>query len=96
MTATIGQISIFTALLLAIWGIIAPIIGSRTERSGFLASTRAAIIGQFVLVTVASLSLIYALVATDFSLRYVASNTTRATPFYYDSNHLFRLGRLDL
>ncbi|MEE9144060.1 MAG: heme lyase CcmF/NrfE family subunit [Candidatus Binatia bacterium] len=83
MTATIGQISIFTALLLAIWGIIAPIIGSRTERSGFLASTRAAIIGQFVLVTVASLSLIYALVATDFSLRYVASNTTRATPFYY-------------
>ena len=83
MTATIGQISIFTALLLAIWGIIAPIIGSRTKRSGFLASTRAAIIGQFVLVTVASLSLIYALVATDFSLRYVASNTTRATPFYY-------------
>ena len=83
MTATIGQISIFTALLLAIWGIIAPIIGSRTGRSGFLASTRAAIIGQFVLVTIASLSLIYALVATDFSLRYVASNTTRATPFYY-------------
>jgi len=40
-------------------------------------------LGQLVLVTVAALALIYALVTVDFSIRYVAFNTTRATPIYY-------------
>ena len=83
MTATIGYSSVLVALLLALWGIIAPIIGSRTGRERFFASTRAAILGQFLLVTLASSSLIYALVTTDFSIKYVAFNTTRATPIYY-------------
>ncbi|MEK7229830.1 MAG: heme lyase CcmF/NrfE family subunit, partial [Candidatus Binatota bacterium] len=55
----------------------------RPGRERFSASTRAAIMGQFFLVTLASLSLIYGLVATDFSIKYVAFNTTRATPIYY-------------
>ncbi|MCH8056162.1 MAG: cytochrome c biogenesis protein CcsA, partial [Deltaproteobacteria bacterium] len=83
MTATIGYTSILLALLLALWGIIAPILGSRTGREGYFASTRAAIMGQFILVTLASSALIYALVATDFSIKYVFSNTTRSTPIYY-------------
>ncbi len=83
MTATIGHASVIAALLLAVWGIIAPVIGSRPGRERFYASTRAAIMGQFFLVTLASLSLIYGLVTTDFSIKYVAFNTTRATPIYY-------------
>ncbi len=83
MTATIGHASVIAALLLAVWGIIAPVIGSRPGRERFFASTRAAIMGQFFLVTLASLSLIYGLVTTDFSIKYVAFNTTRATPIYY-------------
>ena len=83
MTATIGHASVIAALLFAVWGIIAPVIGSRSGRERFYASTRAAIMGQFFLVTLASLSLIYGLVATDFSIKYVAFNTTRATPIYY-------------
>ncbi len=83
MTATIGHASVVIAFLLALWGMIAPIIGSRTGRERFFATTRAAILGQFLLVTLASSSLIYALVTTDFSIKYVAFNTTRATPIYY-------------
>ncbi len=83
MTATIGYTSIFLALLLALWGMVAPVLGSRTGQKGFYASTRAAILGQFILVTLASSCLIYALVTTDFSIRYVVFNTTRATPIYY-------------
>jgi len=83
MTATIGYTSVVVALLLALWGIIAPIFGTRIGRGAFFASTRAAIIGQFLLVTVASLSLIYALVTTDFTIKYVVFNTTRNTPVYY-------------
>ncbi len=83
MTATIGYASILIALIFALWGIAAPILGARTGQSGFFTSVRAAITGQFIMVTLASLSLIYALVATDFSVKYVVFNTTRATPIYY-------------
>jgi cytochrome c-type biogenesis protein CcmF len=83
MTGAIGYGSLLAALVLALWGSAAPLLGARTGRSGFFASARAAIVGQFVLVTVASLTLIYALMTTDFSIKYVAFNTTRATPIYY-------------
>ncbi|HEY2988914.1 MAG TPA: heme lyase CcmF/NrfE family subunit [Candidatus Binatia bacterium] len=83
MTAAIGHTSVLLALLLALWGMTAPILGYRTGKPGFFAATRVAILGQFFLVTLASLALIYALVTTDFSIQYVANNTTRATPIYY-------------
>ena len=83
MTATLGHSCVLLALALAAWGIAAPILHARTGNPGFHASTRYAIAGQFVLVTLAAGALIYALVATDFSIRYVAFNTTRNTPVYY-------------
>ncbi len=83
MTATIGYASILLALIFAVWGIIAPILGARTGQNGYFASVRAAITGQFIMVTLASLSLIYALVSTDFSVKYVVFNTTLSTPVYY-------------
>ncbi|MEK6600257.1 MAG: heme lyase CcmF/NrfE family subunit, partial [Candidatus Binatota bacterium] len=83
MTAAIGYWSVVIAFLLALWGMIAPVVGARSGRQRFFSSTRAAILGQFFFVTLASSSLIYALVATDFSIRYVVFNTTRSTPVYY-------------
>ena len=86
MTANIGYGALLLAFLFALWGIIAPVLGSwgfLTEKRRFLPSVRAAILGQFILVTIASFTLIYALVTTDFSIKYVVFNTTRATPFYY-------------
>ncbi len=83
MTATLGHSCILLALVLAIWGIAAPILHARTGIQAFQASARYAIAGQFVLVTTAAGALIYALVATDFSIRYVALNTTINTPVYY-------------
>lgn len=86
MTANIGYGALLLAFLFALWGIIAPVLGSwgfSTEKRRFLPSVRAAILGQFILVTIASSTLIYALVTTDFSIKYVVFNTTRATPFYY-------------
>jgi cytochrome c-type biogenesis protein CcmF len=83
VTATVGHTSILLAFLLAIWGIVAPLLGSRSGGKPYLATTRAAILGQLFLVTLAAASLIYALMASDFSIKYVAFNTTRATPIYY-------------
>ncbi|MGH7363078.1 MAG: heme lyase CcmF/NrfE family subunit [Candidatus Methylomirabilales bacterium] len=83
MTATFGWASLLGAFLLALYGVAAPIAGVRLGRPALLRSVRWAILGQFVLVTAASLALIYALVTTDFSIKYVAFNTTRNTPIYY-------------
>jgi cytochrome c-type biogenesis protein CcmF len=79
MTATIGHTSILLALILALAGIIIPIIGSGARSERYVVYARASILGQFFFVTVAALSLIYGLITTDFSIRYVAFNTTRAT-----------------
>ena len=84
MTATLGHTSILLALLFAALvglSVRFSALGATTERYSRFA--RLAILAQFVLVTLAAAALIYALVTTDFSIRYVAFNTTRATPVYY-------------
>jgi cytochrome c-type biogenesis protein CcmF len=83
MTSFVGHVAIILAFALALWGIAAPILLHRTGNPTFRSSVRTSILGQFVLVTVAALALIYGLVTTDFSIQYVAMNTTRATPIYY-------------
>ncbi len=83
MTGLIGHGSLLLALLLAACGMVSPILWARTGRDRFFTATLGAILAQFALVTLAGLALVYALVATDFSIKYVAMNTTRATPIYY-------------
>jgi len=83
VTATIGHTSIVLAFLCALWGILSPVLSARLGHERYYAAARAAILGQLLLVTVAAGALIFALATTDFSIRYVAFNTTRATPLYY-------------
>jgi cytochrome c-type biogenesis protein CcmF len=83
MTAVVGNISIVLALLCALWGVASPILSTRLGHERYYTAARAAILGQFLLVTLAASALIYALITMDFSIRYVAFNTTRATPVYY-------------
>ena len=83
MTAILGHIAVVLAFLLALCGIASPLMAARWAEPRYLTLARYTILGQFVLVLVAAVALIYALVATDFSIKYVAFNTTRATPIYY-------------
>jgi cytochrome c-type biogenesis protein CcmF len=46
-------------------------------------SAERAAIGSFVLISCCMLLLVYAFLTFDFSVRYVAINTNRGTPFYY-------------
>ena len=83
MTATLGHSAILLALFAALCGIVTPILAARTGQERYLEAARYAIFGQFMLVTLAAATLIYGLIATDFSIKYVAMNTTLATPIYY-------------
>jgi len=81
--STLGHSSILLAFLVALIGVVMPILGARSGEPRYLTLTRYAILGQFALVTLAAGALIYGLITTDFSIKYVAFNTTRATPVYY-------------
>jgi len=83
VTALVGHGSLLLALLFAASGMVAPALWARTGRDRFFTATLGAILAQLALVTLAGLALVGALVTTDFSIRYVAMNTTRATPIYY-------------
>ncbi|HEX5606416.1 MAG TPA: heme lyase CcmF/NrfE family subunit, partial [Candidatus Binatia bacterium] len=83
MTAALGHTSILLAFIAALGGIASPIVAARSGDTRYLTVARLAILAQFVLVTLAATALIYGLVTTDFSIKYVAFNTTRATPVYY-------------
>jgi cytochrome c-type biogenesis protein CcmF len=83
VTAALGHTSIVLAFIAALGGIVSPIAAARSGDDRYLTVARLAIIAQFFLVTLAATALIYGLVTTDFSIKYVAFNTTRATPVYY-------------
>jgi cytochrome c-type biogenesis protein CcmF len=83
VTANLGHISILLAFVAALVGIATPVIAARFEPERFRALARYSIFAQFGFVSVAAAALIYALVGPDFSIKYVAFNTTRATPIYY-------------
>jgi cytochrome c-type biogenesis protein CcmF len=83
VTAHLGHTSILLAFFCACLGIVIPMVAAKSGDQRFFTAARYAIIAQFALVSVAAGALIYGLVTTDFSIRYVAFNTTRATPIYY-------------
>ena len=94
MISVLGHSAIVLALIAAVCGIFSPILAARGGQARYLHIARNAIFAQFALVSAAAAFLIYALVTTDFSIKYVVFNTTRATPIYYRVTGLWgALGR---
>jgi cytochrome c-type biogenesis protein CcmF len=83
MIPELGAAMLFVALALALYGSVAAGVGGRTGRPALVESAQHAALGVFVLVTACLLLLVYAFLTFDFSVRYVAINTNRGTPFYY-------------
>ncbi|MDP9373735.1 MAG: heme lyase CcmF/NrfE family subunit [Chloroflexota bacterium] len=84
--AEIGQIALFAAFVIALFGAGAAIFGARRgpERPGadaeFVASARHAVLALAALLILASAALITAFLRHDFSLAYVAAHSNRAMP----------------
>jgi cytochrome c-type biogenesis protein CcmF len=79
MIATLGHFVLFLALGLSLYGAAASAYGARAGRADWMASSRNAVLANLCLVTLAILLLEYALITSDFSLRYVANNSTRGS-----------------
>ena len=83
MIPEIGTGLLLVALFLALYGAVVAALGARRGRLALVESAQHAALGVSVLLTAAMLLLVYAFLAFDFSVRYVATNTNLGTPFYY-------------
>ncbi|OGK79316.1 MAG: hypothetical protein A2X50_07860 [Candidatus Rokubacteria bacterium GWF2_70_14] len=83
MTPELGYAATVVAFGLALYGSIASAVAGRTGRTALVQSSERAAVGVWILVTGCMLLLVYAFLTFDFSVRYVAINTNRGTPFYY-------------
>ncbi len=83
MIATVGSFALFLGLILSIYGAVISFLAGRRDRPDLLASARRTALVLVALTLLAAGLLIAALVNLDFSIRYVANNTSRGTALYY-------------
>ena len=81
--AHLGAAGLLIALVVSGYGMLSALVGARTGRAAFVESARRssfAVLATVVLVNAAMLS---ALLADDFTVRYVAQNSSRGTPTFF-------------
>src|SRR5579884_3739067 len=83
MASLAGHVLTLSALFIALGGAVACFLGGYRDRSDLVAAGRIAGLLVFGLITAACGVMIYALVAHDFSVKYVADVGSRQTPLYY-------------
>ncbi len=83
VTAELGQAAIWLSVISVVWGIVALSIGLRRRKPDYLQSGRNAIIATFILISVATSTLIFGFVTDDFSLKYVVEVSSAAQPLLY-------------
>ena len=79
----VGELSLWVALLMAVWAATVSFAGGQMRRADLIESGERAIYATLAMVVLASLGLWTALLTHDFSIRYVASYTSANLPKVY-------------
>jgi cytochrome c-type biogenesis protein CcmF len=85
----IGEIALWVALLLALWGAASAFIGGRTRRGDLVLSAERAVVAVFALLVVASLAIIAAFLRDEFQYVYVAGYSNRELSTFYKISGLW-------
>src|ERR671937_1029180 len=83
MTAIIGTFALGLALAVALYGCVASFVSARTRNTALVESARASTTSLFALVLAANGAMVAGILSNDFSLRYVAENSSRETPLFF-------------
>ncbi|MDW7675558.1 MAG: heme lyase CcmF/NrfE family subunit, partial [Bacillota bacterium] len=83
MLPDIGYIAQAIGLAISIYVIIAYVVGVKTDNAKLLESAKGGVGAVALLTTAASLILVYALLTSDFSIKYVAQYTSTDLPSFY-------------
>jgi cytochrome c-type biogenesis protein CcmF len=79
----VGQLALALALIVALYSIVANVLGARRDLPALLMSARHAVWASAAMVSVAVLALWMSLFRNDFSLEYVAGYTSLTLPAIY-------------
>ena len=79
----LGPVALGLALALAVYGLVASILGARRREPMLVESARTAAYSLIALVAAANGAMLAAILANDFSIRYVAENSSRQTPLFF-------------
>ncbi len=79
----LGTFALILGLGLALYGLAASAIGTRRGRPILVESARTSAYSLLAVVAAANGAMLAAILANDFSLRYVALNSSRATPTFF-------------
>jgi cytochrome c-type biogenesis protein CcmF len=79
----LGRFALLLALALACYGLLAALAGARRERPRAVESARTTAYALLVAVAAANGAMLTAILANDFAVRYVAGNSSRATPAFF-------------
>src|SRR6266545_7050304 len=83
MASVIGTFALVLALLVAVYGAAVSFVGARSRNALMVESARTSAFSLVALVLVANVTMLAAILANDFSVRYVAENSSRATPTFF-------------
>ena len=81
--AELGTFAIALALASALWSVVASLVGALRHRDDFVRSAEGAVYATALASTVAAVTLLAALVTSDFSMQYVADYTSRSLGLPY-------------
>src|ERR671937_3212457 len=83
MAAFLGTLALALALAVALYGAVAAFMGGRTGSPLLVESARRSGMSLLALVAAANGAMLAAILANDFSIRYVAENSSRQTPVFF-------------
>ena len=83
MIVDIGYFVLLAALVLTTYAIVADLFGIRLNSNNLIQSVRYSLVVVFFLIGIAYLSLTFALVTDDFSVRFVAEHSSTDLPLFY-------------
>ncbi|MGQ0671119.1 MAG: cytochrome c biogenesis protein CcsA, partial [Actinomycetota bacterium] len=79
----LGSFALALAFTLALYGLVASILGARRRWPGLVESARATTYSLLGMVAAANAIMLLAILSNDFRIRYVAENSSRATPTFF-------------
>lgn len=83
MIPEIGHYSLIMALCLALIQAVLPMWGTFANKPNWVATAKPLVFGQFSFILLSFMVLAYALIANDFSVNYVATNSNTHLPLIY-------------
>ena len=79
----LGSLAILLAFCVALYAAVASVAGRLKQKPFLIVSAQRAVFSVWVLITLASGILVYALMTSDFRYSYVAEHSNRALPTVY-------------